>query len=138
MIDFFTKQEKTIILFLVSGLLIGAGIRIYNSKKEFKPNTDEELAQIELQITERAQAIDSLLSRSDTNISKEILTTQLININNASQEELVKLPNVGPILAGRILEYRKQNGKFKNIKEIKKVKGIGEKKFIKITPYIKI
>ena len=138
MIDFFTKQEKTIILFLVSGLLIGAGIRIYNSKKEFKPNTDEELAQIELQITERAQAIDSLLSRSDTNISKENLTTQLININNASQEELVKLPNVGPILAGRILEYRKQNGKFKNIKEIKKVKGIGEKKFIKITPYIKI
>ena len=70
MIDFFTKQEKTIILFLVSGLLIGAGIRIYNSKKEFKPNTDEELAQIELQITERAQAIDSLLSRSDTNREK--------------------------------------------------------------------
>jgi comEA protein len=52
-----------------------------------------------------------------------------VNINTASLEELQKLPRVGPKVAQRIVDFRKQNGAFKKIEELMKVRGIGEKIF---------
>ncbi|MCX7795256.1 MAG: helix-hairpin-helix domain-containing protein [bacterium] len=52
-----------------------------------------------------------------------------ININTATAKELEELPGIGPTLAGKIISYRETNGPFKNIEDIKKVSGIGEKKF---------
>jgi comEA protein len=55
-----------------------------------------------------------------------------ININTAGLDELQKLPSVGPKIAQRILDYRKQNGNFKRIEDLMKVRGIGEKVFLKL------
>ena len=52
----------------------------------------------------------------------------VININKASGEELEKIPGIGPEFARRILEYREKNGDFKILQDLRKVKGIGEKK----------
>ncbi|WP_282929681.1 helix-hairpin-helix domain-containing protein [Anaerococcus sp. Marseille-Q7828] len=49
-----------------------------------------------------------------------------ININKASKEELMSLPNIGDKRADSILEYRESN-KFETIEDIKNVNGIGEK-----------
>lgn len=49
-----------------------------------------------------------------------------ININTASREELQTLTGIGEVIAGRIVEYREQNGKFRSIEELVEVKGIGE------------
>jgi len=54
---------------------------------------------------------------------------QKININTAQSDELQKLPRVGPAIAQRILDYRKENGNFKRIEDLLKVRGIGEKVF---------
>lgn len=62
----------------------------------------------------------------------------IVNINTANSSELQKLPGIGPSLAESIVEYRKQNGKFASVEDIKKVSGIGENKFNKIKEYIRI
>ena len=61
-----------------------------------------------------------------------------ININTADAEELEKLPGVGPTLAERIVSYRDKNGAFSSIEELKKVSGIGEKKFAEIRDLVEI
>lgn len=52
-----------------------------------------------------------------------------ININTAKMSELEEIPGVGEATAQKIMEYREQNGKFKNIEDIKNVSGIGDSKF---------
>jgi len=61
-----------------------------------------------------------------------------ININKASKDELAKLPDIGPKTAEEIIQYREKNGPFKKIDDIKKVQGIGDKKFEKIKDLITI
>lgn len=59
-----------------------------------------------------------------------------ININTSSVKELTQLPGVGPGTAEKIFNYRESNGKFKHIDELKKVPGIGEKKYKKLADLI--
>lgn len=65
-------------------------------------------------------------------IGSNIIEDNKVNINTATQSELESLTGIGPSTALKIIEYRKENGKFKNIEEIKNVPGIGENKFKQI------
>ncbi len=56
-------------------------------------------------------------------------TTQLININLATLEQLDGLPGIGPTYAQEIIDYRNKNGSFSRIEDIMNVPGIGEGKF---------
>ena len=60
----------------------------------------------------------------------------LININAATAIELERLPGIGPVLATRIVEHRESAGGFRDIEELKNVKGIAAKKFEKIKDLI--
>jgi len=62
----------------------------------------------------------------------------VVNINTATQTELESLPGIGPSLALKIINYRKENGKFSAIEDIKNVSGIGEKKFEELKGYITV
>ena len=59
-----------------------------------------------------------------------------VNINSADASQLALLPRVGPSVAQRILEYRKQNGPFKKPEDLMLVQGIGEKTYQLIKPYV--
>jgi len=63
---------------------------------------------------------------------------QKVNINTASLEELQKLPRVGPAIAQRILDFRKENGNFKRVEDLLKVRGIGEKVFNQLKDLITV
>lgn len=73
--------------------------------------------------------------KSETITSKE--NSEKININTATQTELESLPGIGPSTACKIIEYRKEKGKFKSAEDIKKVVGIGTAKYEKIKNLIK-
>lgn len=56
----------------------------------------------------------------------------LINLNTATESELETLTGIGVSTAKKIIDYRKKNGKFKSIEEIKNVSGIGDAKYAAI------
>lgn len=72
----------------------------------------------------------ALLSAQET--GTERVLAEKVNLNTATPEQLQSLPGIGPTSAKDIIEYRKKVGKFNRIEEIINVKGIGEKKFLKI------
>jgi len=61
-----------------------------------------------------------------------------ININTASAEDLDRLPGIGKTKAQAIVEYRTQNGNFKTLEDIEKVKGIKAGSFEKLKDHIKL
>ena len=64
--------------------------------------------------------------------------TGKININTASASELTSLDGVGDATATKIIAYRQENGSFSAIEDIKKVSGIGDKKFEAIKDHITV
>lgn len=61
-----------------------------------------------------------------------------ININRATVGELDSLPGIGPVLASRIIDYRKANGPFISIDDLQKVSGIGSAKFAQLKSKVRV
>ena len=59
-----------------------------------------------------------------------------VDLNAATGEELIALPGIGDTVASRIVAYREKNGSFTKVEEVMNVKGIGEKTFLKLRPYL--
>ena len=69
-------------------------------------------------------------------ISTAALAT--VNLNSATKDELVALPGIGPSKAQAIIDYRTQNGPFRSVDEVRKVRGIGEKSLERLRPYLAV
>ncbi len=52
--------------------------------------------------------------------------------------EFERLPGIGPQIAARIVAYREQNGAFKRVEEITKVRGIGAKTLERLRPHLTV
>jgi len=63
---------------------------------------------------------------------------QLVNINLADETQLDSLPEIGEVLARRIIEDRMRNGPYYQKQDITRVHGIGEKTFERIEPFITV
>jgi competence protein ComEA len=61
-----------------------------------------------------------------------------ININTASETELVALPGIGPALAARIVEHRERNGPFRSVDELEVISGISDRMVDELRPFLSI
>ena len=59
-----------------------------------------------------------------------------LSINEASREELERLPGIGPALAARIVEHRERFGRFRRAEHLLLVRGISERRFVQLRPYV--
>ncbi|HEY1550287.1 MAG TPA: helix-hairpin-helix domain-containing protein [Kofleriaceae bacterium] len=64
--------------------------------------------------------------------------TGKLNLNLATEDQLMLLPKIGPSKAERIVTWRKKNGGFKRVADLRRVKGFGYKTFKKLEPYLDI
>ena len=55
-----------------------------------------------------------------------------VDLNRATEKEFEALPGIGSVLADRIVEYRQSRGAFREVEQLRQVKGIGKKKFERI------
>ena len=62
----------------------------------------------------------------------------VVNVNTATAQQLEMLPRIGPSVAQRILDYRKENGKFGSLEDLMLVRGIGESTFAQLKPYVSL
>ena len=61
-----------------------------------------------------------------------------ISINNGTQAELESLPGIGPVMASRIIAYRKLHGAFPTIDELKNVSGMRKTTFAEISLLVRL
>ena len=61
-----------------------------------------------------------------------------INLNTAGADELATLPRVGPVLAQRIVDWRRQHGEFQRVEELDAVDGFGPKLLEGLLPLVQV
>ncbi len=85
---------------------------------------------------EPAQVTNSNLRSAPSRVVKK--KSGPININRATAGELDALPGIGPVLASRIIDYRKTNGPFLSVDDLQKVSGIGSAKFAQFKSKVRV
>lgn len=115
-----TKDEKKIVVFLILTALVGSGINYYKKLK----------SQVELKV------VSSNLNKDTRDIDALLKESKSVNVNLSNLERLCRLPGIGPALAKRIIEYRDKNGPFKDIENLRNVRGIGDKKLAEIKQFL--
>ncbi len=62
----------------------------------------------------------------------------VVDINTASQAEMQALPEIGPALAKRIVDYRQAHGRFERLEELQAVRGFGPKTYEQLRPMLSV
>lgn len=141
------SERITISTLMVTALFLTGALLLSEPKENY---SEDYYAELDSLFYERARAqsdeIKSILARyepdqpevlipaaepakpdtiiADT-VKSEDSEPDLVNINTAGQEELQKLPGVGPAYANRIIEWRQENGDFTSIDQLLEIRGIG-------------
>jgi competence protein ComEA len=61
-----------------------------------------------------------------------------VDLNTASATELEELPGIGPVLAGRIVDWRTEHGRFTTVDELREVEGIGDTTMTRLRPLVRV
>jgi comEA protein len=151
-----TDKEIKVILFLSLAFFIGVALKLFNGN--YNEAAQFNYRDLDAKFADYSSRLDSIYSNDKENITvpidertsdslivkdlsslvtskqkkEALLKNKIIDLNNASKEDLMLLPGIGPKMADRIIAYRTEHGKFKDINELINVKGIGTKKFEKI------
>ena len=109
-----------------------------DGSKIYVPSVDDKENQYSQGENSDLYAVSSIAGSSNSSEGQASGTKKNIkvNINTAKQAELEKLPGVGPSMALKIINYRKENGKFASIEDLKKVSGIGDSKFNNLKDFV--
>jgi len=154
-----TREEQTVLLFVVAVFVVGLGVKLTGGIPRLPtPAISKESIEVRIEgavkepgwydipkgslVIEGIREAGGALPQADLrgmNLGSSLgdkeeiwIPGEKLNINRASQEQLVFLPGIGPVLAQRIIEYREEKGSFLTLSELKEIPGIGQVKFERI------
>lgn len=131
-----TKNADTSVINLSKKIEDEMVIIIYSKKEVSNFKRTKELEQ-EVQNQCIQKDTESLKNDACIEDNKKVEENTKVNINTASQEELMTLPGIGEAKAKDIIKYREKK-KFEKIEDIKEVSGIGDSLFAKIKENITV
>ena len=127
----FTRNEQKILFMLSVVFCIGAGIKAYRTLTGAPAESGFDYRRSDSVFAARTTA--PAAGRGDS-------TRARTDLNRATRSQLIALPGIGPKLADRIIAYRSAHTRFRTINDVRKIAGIGTKKFellrrtIEVTP----
>jgi comEA protein len=138
----FTKNEQRIFLFLSIVFIAGVSVKVYRAYFTPPPARQFDYSASDKEFEERSKYLTSAPPAgepSDTaGETGSRSAKKKVNLNTATKDDLVILPGIGETLAEQILIYRDEHGEFSSVEQLRKIKGIGAKKFEKLRPHVKI
>jgi comEA protein len=109
------RREQAVLLLLTVSFVVGIGISYYK-RAEFR----HQAAQNQISVVRDTSA---------ERLQDAAGAASPVDLNQATPRQLDALPGIGPVLAGRIIEYRHRRGGFHTVRELRGVSGIGEKRY---------
>lgn len=109
------RRERAVLLLVTAAFLVGMGISHYRRGGLRRQAALNPIGVIQdTAAGRRPDSVDALPP---------------VDLNQATPRQLDGLPGIGPVLAGRIIEYRQRRGGFHSVRELRGVSGIGEKRY---------
>ena len=138
----FTRNEIKVILFLSTTLLLGLWIQ-WSGVLSGSPEAGSfDYSDTDREFLERARTEeDTIAPPRDVPAPREhqrTLEPGEIHLNTAEKNDLMRLPGIGEEYAERIVLYRQDNGPFRSIEDLRKVKGIGRKRLDQIRRFLSL
>lgn len=118
----FNRQEQLVLLFLGVSLLAGSGIALVD---HYRPASLEEF-----------QVLPGAAPAPAEPVSDPTAAAGPVQLNSATEAQLIQLPGIGPKTAARILNYRQEHGAFKTLADLGQVPGIGPRILEQLRPLV--
>lgn len=125
------KLKEILLVALTIALITGVGSWLLYADQKHEGTFGEDYLFVEAD----PAAVRSVPTPTPEPTAEVVPESNMVELNTATREELMTLPGVGEGLADRIIAQR-EKAPYKQPRDLKKVSGIGDKKFKKIYPYI--
>ena len=126
-------KKATIVLFAFLGVFLALIMGIFIGRQSISGM----VVIPEVPVTS-THSVDSIVKDIEENRQTNSGESGKVNINTASVSLLQTLPNIGSVLAQRIVDYREENGNFLVPEDLLMVEGIGERRLDEIREYITV
>ena len=132
----FTRNEILVVGLLSAGLLTGAVVRSFRGSGGGAPSAFS-YVEADSEFVRGARAFHGSMNAKQD--SGRVHPTLLpVDLNDATATELVALPGIGPAMAGRILAYRKEHGRFASVDDLDRIRGIGPATLRRLRPLVHV
>jgi competence protein ComEA len=133
-----TPDEKKVIIFFLAVNVAGLGVLAYKRTHPASlPGLSATAAGLPATADPAAAMTGTATAACAGRPGKELLTGT-VDVNTADLRSLQRLPGIGPAMAQRIVDYRRQTGKFRTPRELSNVRGIGPKKLKLLLEHVSV
>jgi len=112
-------RERAVLIFLTATFLAGAGITL-----------------VRRHVRARQAAASPIVVEGTVEAGPP--SDRPVDLNQARRYELEALPGIGPVLAGRILDYRARHDGFREVGELRSIPGIGPKRYSALVELVSV